>query len=195
MMRAAVIAVLASVTLAPAHAIELSQKGNTALLSGTIKDGDQYLLRDFLARPEAAQIRQVQLNSAGGRTWPAREMARIIRNAGLATVVDASRNACESACTGLFVAGVSRHYVNAGAVPDGEGQRGPGLGFHEGNSLHASGKRGYSGGATADMVNIYYEMGVSGAASLVTRSAYNRMYRLSGPTALSLGIATSLSPP
>ncbi len=194
--RAALLAGLGGGLMAgPAPAIEISQKGSVAAVSGPIRNGDEFILRDFLARPEARQIRVVSLNSPGGRILPAREMARMIRKAGLTTMVDAARGACESACTGLFVAGVRRHYLNAGAIPDGEGRRGAGLGFHEGNSNRSAGGRGYSGAATAEMTNIYYEMGVSGAAALVTRSAFDRMYRVSGPTALSLGIATSLSTP
>ena len=34
---------------------------------------------------------------------------------------------------------------------------------------------------------------VPGAASLITKATFNRMYKISGQTALSLGIATSLS--
>ncbi len=64
-------------------------------------------------------------------------------NAGLVTVVDASRDSCNSACTGLFAAGVRRLYLNAG-FPDGAAVK-TGLGFHEGNAPQQSGGRGYSG--------------------------------------------------
>lgn len=180
---------------APANAMDIGQKGSAALLSGPIKDGDEFKLRDFLARPEAAAIRVIYLDSPGGRIYPAREMARQIREKGLATVVDASRARCESACTGLFVAGTRRLYINAGAIGDGDARTKRGLGFHEGNVLHNTGRHGYSGAATSAMVNIYYEMGVPGAAALITKAEYNTMHHVSAQTALSLGIATALSGP
>lgn len=177
-----------------AAAIELSQKGSTASLSGGIIDGDQYKFRDFMARPEASQIKTLYLHSPGGKVNPAREIARAIRAAGLATVVDASRNRCNSACTGIFTAGVRRHYINAPAE-DRDGGADRGIGFHEGNAVGASGKKDYSGSATSTMINTYYEMGVPGASQVVTKAAFNKMHYISGQTALSLGIATSLSAP
>ncbi|POR49686.1 hypothetical protein CYD53_111181 [Bosea psychrotolerans] len=188
-----VLAAFCAVTIQAASAVEISQKGAMATLSGPINNGDEFLLRDFLTSPQGGQVKFIHLNSQGGRVLAAREMARHIRRAGLVTVVDASRALCNSACTALFTAGVRRHYLNA-TFADGAGGRG-GLGFHEGNSLQASGARGYSGGAVAEMNNIYYEMGVPGAASLTTKAAFDRLYRISGQTALSLGIASSLSPP
>jgi hypothetical protein len=191
----AVAATALSVVAHPAMAIQLSQSGNAATLSGPINDGDQFILRDFLARPEAAGLRAIYLHSPGGRVDPAREMARLIRAKGLATIVDASRHRCNSACTGLFTAGVTRHYVNAGGVRDAEGGPDRGIGFHEGNNRQSNGQRGYSGGATAQMINTYYEMGVPGAANLVTRSAFNSMFHISAQTAIENGVATSLSLP
>jgi hypothetical protein len=180
---------------AGAQAIELSARGSVLTLSGAIKDGDQYILRDFLASPAGTSVRVIYLNSPGWRTNSAQMMAREIRGKGLATVIDASRHRCNSACTGLFAAGVSRHYVNAGSIRDQEGGPDRGLGFHQGNSMQASGQRGFSGGATAQMINTYYEMGVPGAANLVNNSAFNKMFRVSAQTAVANGIATSLSAP
>ena len=45
------------------------------------------------------------------------------------------------------------------------------------------------------MINIYYEMGVPGAAELITKSDPRGIYSISAATAQSLGIATSLSAP
>ncbi|MGL4729310.1 MAG: hypothetical protein ACRCWO_11195, partial [Bosea sp. (in: a-proteobacteria)] len=149
------------------QAIELSARGAVATLSGGIKDGDEFILRDFLASPAGASVRVIYLNSPGGRTNPAQIMAREIRAKRLVTVIDASRHRCNSACTGLFTAGVARHYINAGSIRDQEGGPDRGLGFHQGNSMQSSGQRGFSGGATAQMINTYYEMGVPGAANLV----------------------------
>ncbi|WP_342359696.1 hypothetical protein [Terrarubrum flagellatum] len=177
-----------------AHAIELSQSGASAMLRGEIKTGDDIIFREFLARPGAAQIRTLYLHSPGGKVLEAREIARIVRNAGMTTAVDASRAFCNSACTAIFSGGVRRLYLNANAVADG-GAGNLGLGFHEGNNPRGpSGQKEYSGRASGEMINTYYEMGVGGAAALVTKANFNRLYRVSGPTALSLGIATSLSP-
>ncbi len=179
----------------PAAAIELAARGAVATLSGGIRDGDQHVLRAFLDSPAGQQVRVLYLNSPGGRVTPAKEMAREIRNRGIATVVDASRHRCNSACTGLFTAGVRRHYVNAGGLKDQEGGPDRGIGFHQGNAMQSSGQRGFSGVATAEMINIYYEMGVPGAANLVNSAAFNKMFRVSAQTALSHGIATSLGGP
>lgn len=151
-----------------AAAVEFLQKGVVLAIGGPIRNGDQYLLRDYLARPEAGQIKIVYLSSTGGFIFPANEMARTIREKGYATVVDAARGQCSSACTGLFVAGTRRYYLNAGFA---------------------------DGDATAAMINMYYEMGVPGAASLMTGSEFRGVHRLSGKTALALGIATNLSLP
>jgi hypothetical protein len=190
-----VVAIAASLFVLPAAAVELTQKGALLVISGDIRNGDEFALRDLLASPAGRQVRLVALHSPGGRVAAAHEMARSIRKAGLVTLVDGARAVCSSACTALFAAGVRRHYVNAGAIADGESKIPRGLGFHEGNSLQRSGSKGYSGAGTAGMIAIYYEMGVSGAVGLVSKASYDRIYRVSGPTAMALGIATSLSPP
>ncbi|KPH80428.1 MULTISPECIES: hypothetical protein [Bosea] len=176
-----------------AAAVEFLQKGVVLAIGGPIRNGDQYLLRDYLARPEAGQIKLVYLSSTGGFIFPANEMARTIREKGYATVVDAARGQCSSACTGLFVAGTRRYYLNAGFA-DGDAKQRGGLGFHAGSSVGQAG-RDYSGPGTAAMINMYYEMGVPGAASLMTGSEFRGVHRLSGKTALALGIATNLSLP
>jgi hypothetical protein len=170
--------------------IVLAQKGETATLSGAIEAGDEFVFREFMRRPEARQIRTTYLSSPGGIILSAREIARDIRAAGISTVVDAARGACSSACTGIFAGGVQRYYLNA-PPHDRQGGKPSGLGFHEGNSAGRHGRE-YSGNATAAMINIYYEMGVSGAARVVTSADWKGMFYLSGPRALELGIATSL---
>ncbi len=177
----------------PACAIEVAQRGSTIILQGKIDPGDEFIFKDFLAKTKPGQIKAVYLSGPGGFITAAREIAREIRKAGLTTVVDASRSRCYSACTGLFVAGVRRHYVNTSAVSDG-GNKG-GLGFHEGSAPSRTSTRDYSGAATAAMINMYYEMGVPGAATVVSRAANTSIYTVSGATALSLGIATSLAAP
>ena len=58
-----------------------------------------------VALAENPQIRQVVLNSEGGRVFAARGLARLIREAGLGTHVDVL---CASACTLAFMAGDTR---------------------------------------------------------------------------------------
>ena len=176
------------------QAIELRAQGAAAYLSGDIRPGDEFVFEKFLA--QAPTVRTLYLSSNGGFVLPTLEIARLVRKAGLATAVDASRAKCQSACTGIFVAGVRRHYFNAGAIVEGvQTKGGVGLGFHEANAYSVSGRRSYSGSATAYMINIYYEMGVPGAAELITKSDPRSIYSVSAATAQSLGIATSLSAP
>ncbi len=179
----------------PAEAVQLTQRGTVISLSGRIENGDQYLIKDFLATPSGRQARIVYLDSPGGFVQAAREMAREIRAAGLTTVVDAARARCHSACTGLFTGGVRRHYINSGRLQDGEAGLKPGLAFHDGSSINQRGQRDFSGAGTAGMINTYYEMGVGAAASLVQKASFKQLYYISGETALSLGIATSLAAP
>ena len=177
-----------------AQAIDLRAQGAAAYLSGDIRSGDEFVFRDFLAKTPA--VRTLYLSSSGGFVLPTVEIARQVRKAGLATAVDAARAKCQSACTGIFVAGVRRHYFNAGAIVEGvETKGGVGLGFHEANAFSVSGKRSYSGGGTAQMINIYYEMGVPGAAEIITKSGPRSIYSISAATAQTLGIATSLLAP
>jgi hypothetical protein len=179
----------------PAYAAEFSQTGSIARLNGGIMRGDGQKFEDFMAQPSSAGLKVLYLNSGGGSVGDALRIARAIRKARLTTVIDASRAKCESACTGIFTGGTSRHYINSQGLVDGEGGPPRGLGFHEGNNAQPGSARTYSGGATSGMINIYYEMGVGGAAQFTTKSAFNKMYRVSGPTALQSGIATSLSAP
>jgi hypothetical protein len=186
---------LAGLACAPASALEFSLRGNAVYISGPVKLGDNAKFDDFMAQPGAASARVFHVNSPGGSIGNALHIARAIRKRGAATVAD-GRGICESACTVMFAGGVSRHYVNAGGLQDRLGGSRGGLGFHEGNNSNADGRgRQYSGGATAGMINAYYEFGVGGAAQFATKAGFKGMYRISGPTALSSGIATSLSPP
>jgi hypothetical protein len=195
MMRTSAGCVFLFVASFQAEAAQFSQKGSVAQLSGGINRGDGQKFEDFMARPEAASLKVIYLDSGGGSVGDAARIARAIRKARLATVVNASSARCESACTGIFTGGVARHYINAQKLVDGEGGPARGLGFHEGNNAQSGSARTYSGAATSGMINIYYEMGVGAAAQFATKSAYNKMYRVSGPTALQTGLATSLSPP
>ncbi len=181
-----------TVTTMPSYAIAISKSGNTVTLSGPINPGDEFSFLDFM-QANAADIRIVNLNSPGGKIDPAIVMARYIRSHGLTTLLDASRAKCASACTVLFAAGTSRHYMSARGLSDGVFNREGfiGLGYHEGNSPQSRSDNRYSGAATAQMISMYYEFGSANAADLITKAPPNKLYRVSGGTAISLGLATS----
>jgi hypothetical protein len=164
-------------------------------ISGPVRLGDNVRFDEFMRQPGAANAWVFHLDGPGGAIGIALHIAREIRKRGGATVAS-GRGFCESACTVMFAGGATRHYVDTAGLQDRlNGARG-GLGFHEGNNANADGRgRQYSGGATAAMINAYYELGTRGAAQFATKAGYKGMYRISGETALSSGIATSLSPP
>ena len=184
------LAALAALAATPAKAINVSRSGDAILLRGPIKPGDEFKFRNFLAANPGVKI--VMLDSPGGFILPAREIARDIRKNRLDTGVDAGRAICNSACTGIFTGGVGRYYLNTQGLADGDTKR-RGLGFHQGNAFNATGFRAQSGTATADMINIYYEMGASGAADFVTKADWKSLHRISGATAIQHGIATGLT--
>ena len=189
------------VTLAwsqPLLALEFIKKGDTVIVSGSVRGGDDALFRDFMAEPGNANIKIVRLNSTGGIVLAALYMGRIIRAKNMITYVDGKSDNCASACTVLFAAGVKRHYANAQNIKDGVygfKENAVGLGYHEGRNPISLGGNKYSGQATADMITGYYEFGVKGAKDLITLSPPNKLYRVSAQTAVNLGIATSLSAP
>lgn len=182
----------------PAQAITLTQKGEAVHLKGLIEPGAFVILREFLARPEAKNLRVIYLDSGGGKVEDATQMARDIRKAGLVTAFDGTKK-CMSACTLLFAAGTQRHYFNHAKVRDEllDDYKGrAGLGYHQAHNKGISGKeRNYSGRGSQLMTNGYYEHGSAKAAEFMTKAGQNQMYLVSGPTALANGIATSLSPP
>jgi hypothetical protein len=178
-----------------AAAIELSEQGTKAFLSGSINPGDDIVFQQFLARPRAAKLRVLQLDSTGGYIAAGAGIARSVRRAGLITLVDAAKNICNSACTMIFAGGVARHYINAGGIVDGLG-KGWGLGYHGANDRNKTGQgRRAAPRGTAAMDNVYYEMGSPAAAEFAEKAPFNGMYHISGATALSRGIATSLAAP
>ena len=110
----------------------------------------------------------------------------------------AFRSRCASACTAIFTGGVRRYYLNAQSIVDGKPGQNRGLGFHEasnwgGGRFGTNRQSSYQGSAM--MMAAYREMGVPGAAALVDRAKYTSIYWVSGATALSLGVATSLNKP
>ena len=190
--------VFAYLTIQPSLALEISKKGETVFLTGSIKDGDEINFKEFLSDPSNATIRIIRLHSTGGKVIPARDIGRIIRSKNLATFVDAKTDNCASACTVIFGSGVKRHYANGQTIKNGVygfKDLTIGLGYHEGNAPLSRDSNRYSGQATADMIAAYYEFGVKGATDIITLAPPNKLYRISSQTALNLGIATSLSVP
>lgn len=181
----------------PAAALDLRLAGSTLVLSGPLNWGSHHEFKSFVEALPAGTVRVVALNSGGGSVESAMEIGRRIRKEGWATFVDARKARCSSACTAVFAAGVGRHYVGAESIADGivEPKANRGLGYHEGGSPQSLQPMQYSGGATGAMINLYYEFGSREAASLATKAPPNRLYIISGATALAKGIATSLSPP
>ncbi len=194
--RAALVAALAGAST-PSLALDLRLQGSTLHLSGSLSWGSHHEFKAFVdAQPKGA-IRLLTLDSRGGSVESAMEIGRRVRKEGWATLVDARRGVCLSACTAVFAAGVRRHYVGAEgiadeAVPSGKSR---GLGYHEGGSPDSRQPNKYNGNATAAMIALYYEFGSREAASLITKAPPNMMYLVSGRTALEKGIATSLAGP
>jgi hypothetical protein len=171
----------------------MSLTGKILSITGEIFKGDEFKFRDFLSAV-GAKVAEVRLNSPGGNIYASGEIGRQIREAGLTTLVDARRDICASACTVLFASGTQRVYLNARG-PEGvmghEGFRG--LGFHQGSIPDQPQQNRYSGDGTAAMIRYFNEFGVPGAAGLVDKAPPERIFAVSGLSALSLGIATRIS--
>ena len=194
---AALLLILATISsISSSQAMELSRSGNNVYLTGSIKPGDQISFIDFINLPQNASDKNVYLNSGGGSVIAAIDIARHIRSKHLSTVVDGRIGRCSSACTALFGSGVHRHYVNSGNVRDGvQDFGGSGLGFHQAKSGLSGANASFSGAGTGMIIGIYHEMGIGNASDLADRAPPDRIYRLSGQTALAMGIATSLGYP
>lgn len=186
-------AALAAAAPGPARAAWFSVRDDAVVLRGSIELGDDAQLAAILkGRPD---LRVLRLDSYGGSVRGAIALGEAVRRARLATVVDAARDVCDSACTMIFAAGPSRHYLNAASAPEGfNGQSG--LGYH----------RSYDRGSRVRpamlsqegerlMIAYYRRMGAPAAVTLALRGAINALWRPNGATALRLGLATSLTPP
>jgi hypothetical protein len=190
---------LAAVSLpVPAQAMTITVRGSDLFLTGFIELGDHAKVEAVMLA-HRGKLRTVHLNSPGGWSGDMREIARDIRKHGLNTAVDGSRAVCASACTVLFAAGLQRFYYNADRVREGVGKAdaSPGLGYHgAGNSLDTIRMAGQGPGAGMQgVINMYFELGSPAGATLANQAAFTELNRINGRTALSLGIATSLSRP
>lgn len=187
------LALLLSFGTMPVAAMEFEYRRPLVFAFGHIRNGDENAFKRLLAGLPQGEARGVVLSSGGGFVYAAGEIAREIRERGLATIVDAERLTCVSACTILFAGGVQRLYLNAGSVKDGVvSKAGRGLGFHEGSSALSRDANGYSGNGTAMVIGYLHEFGVPGAAALATKAPPEAIYMVSGQTALQTGLATRL---
>jgi hypothetical protein len=200
-MRLSTLSILAGAVIgstAPAHALSITVRGSDLFLAGFIELGDHAKV-EAVMQANRGKLRTVHLNSRGGWSGDMREIARDIRKYGLNTAVDGSRSVCASACTVLFAAGVRRFYYNSDRVAEGvrRADGSPGLGYHgAGNSLDTIRMAGQGPGAGMQgVINMYYEMGSPAGATLANQAAFTELNKINGRTALSLGIATSLSRP
>jgi hypothetical protein len=184
-----------SAAASTAAAMHLTESNGQATLSGSIEPGDGERFKAFLAQPRSVPLRVLWLASGGGQITASIEIARLVRQARLATAVRATRSTCDSGCTFIFVAGARRHYVGGDGVMEGLSGF-SGLGFHS-SSIRGDAARMTTRSEQGNqrMLAFYREMGVPAAADLAQRAPFNGMYRISGQTALRMKIATSLQEP
>ena len=184
------------VALAPlqgARAGDVRREGNALYFTGAVMPGDEAL---FQRKAAEGPVARVFFNSPGGYITPALAIARMIRRLNATTVVDGGNSICVSACTLMFVGGVARHYFNADGRVDGSNVGSPyGLGYHEASRYNDIGQRVASTQGDEALAAGYAEFGVPQAAQLLRKAVNSQIYMISGLTALSMGVATSLNRP
>lgn len=116
-----IVTILLLLLAAPAHAQLFKLEGETLIYDTETGDGggiDHPHVETLLTLLRANQnVTTLQLNSGGGKVWPAREMAKIIIDFELDTHV---HGICESSCVRLMLAGARRTM-----------SRGSQIGFHQ----------------------------------------------------------------
>ena len=180
---------------AAASAIYLSEDGIKARLSGSIELGDEKVFAAFLAQPRAQPLKVVYLDSYGGSVDAGIGIGRLIRQAGMATAVDAPNRRCVSSCTLIFAGGVKRYNIHGEAVEEGYNSL-SGLGYHSSSLKSNAINFGLaSDRGTQMMASFYAEMGAPATASILTKGRGSSIYHPSGASSLALRIATSLGEP
>ena len=150
----------------------------------------------FEVKAAEGPVARVAFNSSGGAIGAAWAIARMIRRLNAKTSVDGASAVCLSACTLMFVGGVARHYFNADGRVDGINTGySHGLGYHEASRYNDIGQREASSQGNDALAAAYAEFGVPQAGQLVRKAVNSQIYMVSGVTALSMGIATSLTRP
>jgi hypothetical protein len=184
---------LALVSLNPAAAGDVRREGAILFFSGTVMPGDE---AQFQRKAAEGPVARVAFNSSGGAIGAAWAIARMIRRLNAKTSVDGASAVCLSACTLMFVGGVARHYFNADGRVDGINTGySHGLGYHEASRYNDIGQREASSQGNDALAAAYAEFGVPQAGQLVRKAVNSQIYMVSGVTALSMGIATSLTRP
>ena len=195
-LKLAAVTLLLMFELGTSHALDMRIASDTITLSGPIRDADDDAFKTIMASAAGQGVKIVRLNSTGGKIDPAANIARLIRRRGLTTLADGA-GVCSSACTVIFAGGSARHYVNGERVRDGQVKSGAqkGLAYHQGNAPLSRDAGNYSPRATGLMMSLYSELGVSGARQFPDKAGPREYWQISGQTALSNGIATSLLRP
>lgn len=119
----------------------ISLDGQSLLLHGALGTGSTAEVLEILSA--APGVRSVMLNSHGGRLREAEQLAKLVRERGLDTYVEAQ---CLSACTYVFLAGSDR-----AATPNAK------IGFHQPSF---PGMRAETAGLQ-DMLEVYRAAGIS----------------------------------
>ena len=190
---AVLICLFALAPLTRADAGEIRREGGALLFTGAVMPGDEVR---FQQKAAEGPVARVSFDSPGGSIGSAWVIARMIRRLNAMTTVDGAKAVCLSACTLMFVGGVTRHYFNADGRVDGINAGPPyGLGYHEASRFNDIGQWEASSQGNDALVMAYEEFGVPRAGQLVRKAVSSQIYMVSGVTALSLGIATSLNRP
>ena len=125
--------------------VPLARRDDAIIMVGDIAHGDAEKLQRELNTRSAARIatKYLLLNSMGGYVEPAYDIARLVHNNGLVTVVDGGAY-CVSACMMVFAGGIERWWWD-GAF----------LGVH-----NASEGENDSAAWTVELAKVYGKMGV-----------------------------------
>ena len=173
------------------HAASIQRLGDVVHIEGRINFEDHIIFERAI---QAGGIKRITLDSGGGDIYTAFRIARQVRRLHLSTFLDAKVARCQSACTLIFGAGVQRYYVNAESLSDGLRDKSRfGLGYHQGNSPSLDGSRVQSERATNKMIHGLTEFGSAQAIPFVKKADSKSIFIVSGPTALSKGLATKLN--
>lgn len=124
------------------YTVRLIEDGRVAEFTGAVNEGAAKALEAVVG--PAPKVTTVRLNSPGGWSREGERMAEVVKRYGLSTHV---RDACVSACTFVFLAGLDRT-VDDGAV----------LGFHRGRDVGDSART--QGPPQPEEMAVYVRAGV-----------------------------------
>ena len=157
-----------------AYAISISSDGHRVTVRGPITYALPADIEEVIR--ESPDISVVELSGPGGRKGPARQLARIIREHKLSTLVD---DTCNSACAEVFLSGKERILGRNGA-----------LGFHRSEPYRSDTVNAQN---EEESRQYYSEVGV--AANFIDRvleTAYEEMWMPSLNELLEAGVVTHI---